>query len=79
MTDTQPHSGQSEEFVNGQLAERARFAEYLAHYEESSRAMAESATSDASRVYQTTIANAMQAMGQAIKGGFHWQDGWRKS
>ncbi len=79
MTDTQPNSGQSEEFVSGQLAERERFAEYLAHYEKSSRAMAESAASDESRIYQTTIANAMQAMGQAIKGGFHWQDGWRKS
>ncbi|PKQ18562.1 MAG: hypothetical protein CVT68_02765 [Actinobacteria bacterium HGW-Actinobacteria-8] len=79
MTDLEPNDAPSEEFVNGQLAERERFAEYLAHYEKSSRAMAEAATTDASRVYQTTIANAMQAMGQAIKGGFHWQDGWRKS
>jgi uncharacterized membrane-anchored protein YjiN (DUF445 family) len=79
MTDLEPNDAPSEEYVKGQLAERERFAEYLAHYEKSSRAMAEGATSDASRVYQTTIANAMQAMGQAIKGGFHWQDGWRKS
>lgn len=75
----QPSDGQSEEFTRGQLAERERFAEYLAHFENSSRAMAEAATSDESRVYQTTIANAMRAMGQAIKGGFHWQDGWRSS
>jgi len=75
----QSDSGQSEEFVSGQLAERERFAEYLAHFEKSSRAMAEAATSDDSRIYQTTIANTMRAMGQAIKGGFHWQDGWRKS
>ncbi|WP_291379385.1 hypothetical protein [Demequina sp.] len=79
MTDATTADAQSEEFVRGQLAERERFAEYLAHFEKSSRAMAEAATSDESRVYQTTIANAMKAMGQAINGGFHWQDGWRSS
>jgi hypothetical protein len=68
----------SEEFEAGRKAERERFAEYLQHYETSSRAMAEAATTDESRVYQTTIANAMQAMRQAINGGFHWQDGWRQ-
>lgn len=79
MTNLESNDVPSEEFVSGQLAERERFAEYLQHYEKSSRAMAADATSDESRIYQTTIANAMQAMGQAIKGGFHWQDGWRKS
>lgn len=84
MTSLESSNGQSsaglpEEFVSGQLAERERFAEYLAHFEQSSRAMAEAATSEDSRIYQTTIANTMQAMGQAIKGGFHWQNGWRSS
>lgn len=74
MTDVQ----HSEDFEAGKKAERERFAEYLQHYETSSRAMAEAATTDESRVYQTTIANAMQAMRQAIKGGFHWQDAWRE-
>ncbi|MCB2413742.1 hypothetical protein LGT39_12900 [Demequina sp. TTPB684] len=86
VTTPDAHSGDADaaradsaDFVRGQLAERERFAEYLAHFEKSSRAMAEAATTDSSRVYQTTIANAMQAMGQAIKGAFHWQDGWRSS
>ena len=74
MTDVQ----HNEDFEAGKKAERERFAEYLQHYETSSRAMAEAATTDESRVYQTTIANAMQAMRQAIKGGFHWQDAWRE-
>ena len=74
MTD----SATSEDFENGRLAERERFAEYLAHYERSSRALAEKAETDASRVYQSTIANAMQAMNQAIRGGFHWQESWRQ-
>ena len=78
-SDGQSSRGPSKEFVSGQLAERERFAEYLAHFEKSSRAMAEAATSDESRIYQTTIANTMRAMGQAIKGGFHWQEGWRSS
>lgn len=69
----------SDDFERGQRAERERFAEYLEHYEKSSRAMAEAATSDESRVYQTTIANAMQAMRQAITGGFHWKNEWRES
>lgn len=72
-------SDQSDEFDRGRVAERERFAEYLAHFETSSRAMAEKAETDESRVYQTTIANAMMAMRQAITGGFHWQDGWRSS
>lgn len=67
----------SEDFTRGQEAERERFAEYLAHFEKGSRELAEKAETDESRVYQTTIANAMQAMRQAITGGFHWQDGWR--
>ncbi len=79
MTDIDPTGEQSEEFTRGQLAERERFAEYLAHFEKSSRAMADSAKTGESRVYQTTIANAMQAMGQAIKGRHHWKDGWRDS
>jgi hypothetical protein len=70
-------SAPSKEFVRGQLAERARFAEYLEHFESSSRVMASEATTDESRVYQTTIANAMKAMRQAIVGGFHWQENWR--
>lgn len=70
---------ESEDFLRGQQAERERFAEYLAHFERGSREMAEKADTESSRVYQTTIANAMQAMGQAITGSFHWQDGWRKA
>lgn len=72
MTETQ-----SEEFQRGQAAERERFAEYLAHFEKGSRELAEKATTDESRVYQTTIANAMKAMREAITGGFHWSDSWR--
>jgi len=67
------------EFDEGRRAERARFAEYLEHYEKSSRVKADEATTDESRVYQTTIANAMQAMRQAIVGGYHWKDTWRQS
>ena len=73
MTQTQ----QSTEFERGQEAERARFAEYLAHFEASSRDLADKASTDESRVYQTTIANAMKAMREAITGGFHWNEGWR--
>jgi len=69
----------SEDFESGRLAERERFAEYLAHFERASRVLADKADTDASRVYQTTIANAMQAMNQAIKGGFHWQESWRQN
>jgi len=69
---------QSDEFKRGQAAERERFAEYLAHFETSSRALAEKAETHESRVYQTTIANAMKAMREAITGRFHWQDGWRR-
>ena len=68
----------SAEFERGQRAERERFAEYLAHFERSSRALAEQAVTDESRVYQVTIANTMKAMSQAILGGFHWQESWRK-
>ena len=64
----------SAEFERGKRAERERFAEYLAHFERSSRALAEQAVTDESRVYQVTIANAMKAMSQAIMGGFHWQE-----
>ncbi|WP_062076450.1 hypothetical protein [Demequina globuliformis] len=67
----------SEEFRRGQEAERARFAEYLEHFEKGSRTMAAEAETEQSRVYQTTIANAMNAMRRAITGEFHWQDGWR--
>lgn len=69
----------SAEFERGQRAERERFAEYLAHFERSSRALAEQAVTDESRIYQVTIANAMKAMSQAIMGGFHWQESWRKN
>ena len=69
----------SSEFERGQRAERERFAEYLAHFEQSSRALAEQAVTAESRVYQVTIANAMKAMSQAIRGGFHWQESWRKN
>jgi len=68
----------SAEFERGQRAERERFAEYLAHFERSSRALGEQAVTDESRVYQVTIANAMKAMSQAIMGGFHWHESWRK-
>ena len=67
----------SDEFTRGQLAERERFAEYLTHFETSSRELAEKATTDESRIYQTTIANAMKAMRDASTGAFHWQDAWR--
>ena len=73
MTDTQ----QSTDFERGQAAERERFAAYLAHFEASSRELAAAATADDSRIYQTTIANAMKAMREAITGGFHWNEGWR--
>jgi len=68
----------SADFERGQRAERERFAEYLAHFERSSRALAEQASTNESRVYQVTIANAMRAMSQAIMGGFHWQESWRE-
>jgi hypothetical protein len=68
---------ESEDYARGQREERERFAEYLAHFEKGSRELADKAETDASRVYQTTIANAMKAMREAIVGGFHWQDGWR--
>ncbi|NYI41787.1 hypothetical protein [Demequina lutea] len=74
MTEDVP----SADFERGQRAERERFAEYLAHFERSSRALADQAVTDESRVYQVTIANAMRAMSQAIMGGFHWQESWRK-
>lgn len=74
MTDSQ----ESADFVRGQEAERARFAEYLEHFESGSRRMAEEAETEESRVYQTTIANSMNAMRRAIQGGFHWQEAWRK-
>jgi hypothetical protein len=69
---------ESEEFMRGQLAERQRFAEYLEHFEKGSRELAEKSQTNESRVYQTTIANAMKAMREASNGGFHWQDGWRE-
>lgn len=69
----------SEEFAKGQEAERQRFAAYLEHYETTSRALADQAETDESRIYQTTIANAMKAMREASLGGFHWQDGWMNS
>lgn len=68
----------TDEYARGQREERERFAAYLEHFERTSRDMADQAGSEESRVYQTTIANAMKAMQQAIVGGFHWQDGWRK-
>lgn len=74
MSDSQ---SPTEEFARGQQAERERFAEYLGHFENSSRDLAAAATTEESRVYQTTIANAMKAMREAISGGFHWNDGWR--
>lgn len=67
----------NEDFEQGKKAERERFAEYLAHFESGSRDLAAKATTDESRVYQTTIANAMKAMREAITGGFHWNDNWR--
>ena len=69
----------SAEFERGQRAERERFADYLAHFERSSRALAEQSVTAESRVYQVTIANAMKAMSQAMMGGFHWQESWRQN
>ncbi len=57
----------------GQRLERDRIVAYLAHHERSARAKAEEATTDESRVYQSTIANAMKAMVDAIGGDFHWK------
>ncbi|WP_062295742.1 hypothetical protein [Demequina maris] len=57
----------------GRDIERARIVAYLAFHEHSARAKATAAQSDESRIYQTTIANAMQAMREAIEGGFHWK------
>ncbi|MFP5359025.1 MAG: hypothetical protein ACLGHM_00780 [Actinomycetes bacterium] len=53
--------------------ERERIVAYLAHHESGARAKAEAATTEESRTYQTTIANAMKAMGEAIGGEFHWK------
>ncbi len=55
------------------LAERERIVAYLAHHERTARANADAASTDESRVYQTTIANAMKAMSEAIGGEFHWK------
>ncbi|WP_296665454.1 hypothetical protein [Demequina sp.] len=55
--------------------ERDRIVAYLAFHERGARAKADAATTDDSRVYQTTIANAMKAMGEAIAGEFHWKAG----
>ena len=60
----------SAEFERGQRAERERFAEYLAHFERSSRALAEQAVTDESRVYQVTIANAMRGHESGDHGRF---------
>lgn len=67
MSDPTPDTG------DGGAAERARIVAYLAFHERSARTKATAATSDESRIYQTTIANAMQAMREAIEGGFHWK------
>ncbi len=64
------------EFEDGKTAERERIVGYLRYYEASSRRMAREATADASREYQTTIANAMKAMAEAIAGGYQWNEGW---
>lgn len=57
----------------GQRLERERVVAYLRYHEASARANAEAADNEASRSYQTTIANAMQAMGRAVEGDFHWK------
>ena len=66
MTDTDARG-------EGQRVERERIVAYLAFHERSARAKAEQAQSDESRTYQSTIANAMKAMGEAIGGEFHWK------
>lgn len=66
MTDTDARD-------EGQRAERERIVAYLAFHEAGARAKADEAQTDESRVYQSTIANAMKAMGEAIGGGFHWK------
>lgn len=66
MTDTEARE-------QGQRAERERIVAYLAFHERSAREKAELAQTDESRVYQSTIANAMKAMGEAIAGEFHWK------
>ncbi|WP_062464667.1 hypothetical protein [Demequina soli] len=66
-------SEQTPEAGDGRTVERDRIVAYLAFHERSARAKAEAADSEDSRAYQTTIANAMQAMREAIAGGFHWK------
>lgn len=66
MTDTDARD-------QGQRAERERIVAYLAFHERTSREKADQATTEESRVYQSTIANAMKAMGEAIAGEFHWK------
>ena len=66
MTDTDARD-------EGQRVERERIVAYLAFHERSARAKADEAQTDESRVYQSTIANAMKAMGEAIGGEYHWK------
>ncbi len=62
-----------DEVAAGQRLERDRVVAYLRHHEASARANAAAADNDTSRTYQTTIANAMQAMSRAVEGEFHWK------
>ncbi|WP_062377856.1 hypothetical protein [Demequina pelophila] len=64
----------SKELIDqGRAIERERIVAYLAHHEARARAAAAEATTEESRTYQATIANAMKAMGEAVGGEFHWR------
>ena len=60
--------------ARGMKEERERAVAYLKHHAKRSSDMAEKAETEESRVYQTTISNAMTAMARALGGSFHWQD-----
>jgi hypothetical protein len=59
--------------AEGQRIERERVVAYLAKHEAIAKAAIETASTDESRLYQTTIAKAMTAMREAIAGEFHWK------
>ncbi len=66
MTDTDARA-------EGQRVERDRIVAYLSFHEAGARTKADEAQTDESRAYQSTIANAMKAMREAIAGDFHWK------
>ncbi len=67
------HASIPEGHDEGRRIERERIVAYLGHHEAGARAKAAAAETESSRTYQTTIANAMKAMKDAIEGEFHWK------